>query len=103
MDNLGKNWQLIIILFCGSSSGPISEKNACRNLYSHGHTAPASIRESTFIMPRGGGMKMLRGATEIFSGIKGGALKVLDILRGGGLNFSKFWSSRGLECTLPPP
>jgi hypothetical protein len=28
-------------------------------------------------------MKMLRGATEIFSGIKGGALKVLDILRGG--------------------
>jgi hypothetical protein len=55
MANLGKNWQLIIILFCGSSSGPISEKNACRNLYSHGHTAPASIRESTFIMPRGGG------------------------------------------------
>jgi hypothetical protein len=41
------------------------------------------VRESTFIMPRGGGMKMLRGGTEIFSGIKGGALKVLDILKGG--------------------
>jgi hypothetical protein len=40
-------------------------------------------RESTFIMPRGGGMKMLRGGTEIFSGLKGGALKVLDILKGG--------------------
>ena len=59
------------------------------------------VRESTFIMPRGG-MKMLRGGTEIFSGIKGGALKVLDILKGGALNFSKFWSSRGLECSLPP-
>ena len=30
-------------------------------------------------------MKMLRVGTEIFSGIKGGALKVLDILKGGGL------------------
>ena len=60
-----------------------------------------AVRESTFIMPRGG-MKMLRGGTEIFSGIKGGALKVLDILKGGALNFSKFWSSRGLECSLPP-
>ena len=30
-------------------------------------------------------MKMLRGGgTEIFSGIKGGALKVLDILKGEG-------------------
>jgi hypothetical protein len=49
-------------------------------------------------------MKMLRGGgTEIFSGIKGRALKVLDILKGGGpLNFSKFWSSKGLECSLPP-
>ena len=45
---------------------------------------------------------MLRGRTEIFSGIKGGALKVLDILKRGALNFSKFWSSRGLECSLPP-
>ena len=26
---------------------------------------------------------MLRGGTEIFSGIKGGALKVFDILKGG--------------------
>ena len=47
-------------------------------------------------------MKMLKGGTEIFSGIKGGALKVLDILKGGALNFSKFWYSRGLECSLPP-
>jgi hypothetical protein len=44
----------------------------------------AKLRESTFIMLRGGGMKMLRGGTEIFSDIKGGALKVLDILKGGG-------------------
>ena len=29
-------------------------------------------------------MKMLRGGTEIFSDIKGVALKVLDILKGGG-------------------
>ena len=36
-------------------------------------------------------MKMLRGDTEIFSGIKGGALKVLDILKVRALNFSKFW------------
>jgi hypothetical protein len=47
------------------------------------------LLQSTFIMPReggggGGGMKMLRGGTEIFSGIKGGAQKVLDILKGGG-------------------
>ena len=28
-------------------------------------------------------MKMLRGGTEIFSGFKGGAMKVLDILKGG--------------------
>ena len=38
-----------------------------------------ALRESTFIMPRGGG-----GGTEIFSDINGGALKVLDILKGGG-------------------
>ncbi len=50
-------------------------------------------------MTTGGGMKMLRGGTEIFSGIKGGAMKFLDILKGGGgsQNFSKFWSSRGLD------
>jgi hypothetical protein len=40
---------------------------------------------------------MLRGGTEIFSGIKGGALKVLDILKGEALNFSTFWSSRGVH------
>ena len=53
----------------------------------------------------GGGMKMLRGGggPEIFSGIKGAALKVLDILKGrGAINFSKLRSSRGLECSLPP-
>jgi hypothetical protein len=51
------------------------------------------FRENTFIMPRGGGMKMLRGGGHrniLFysiykiSGIKGEALKVLDILKGGG-------------------
>ena len=49
------------------------------------------LRESTFIMPRGGGVKMLRGAPKYFLALKGGALKVLDILKGGVLNFSKFW------------
>jgi hypothetical protein len=47
---------------------------------------------------------MLRGAgaAKIFSGIKGGALNVLDILkRGGALNFSKFWSGRGQGCSFP--
>ena len=50
------------------------------------------IRESTFIMQRGGDEDVKGGGgTEIFSGIKGGALKVLDILKGGGApNFSKF-------------
>ena len=50
----------------------------------------------------GGGGEGLRGGTEIFSGIRGEALKVLDILKGEALNFSKFWSSRGLECSVPP-
>jgi hypothetical protein len=30
-----------------------------------------------------GGDEDVKGGTEIFSGIKGGALKVLDILKGG--------------------
>jgi hypothetical protein len=30
------------------------------------------IRESTFIMPRGGRDEDVKGGTEIFSGIKGG-------------------------------
>ena len=48
-------------------------------------------------------MKMLRGGTEIFSGIKGGGSESSRYTEGGGaLNFSKFWSSRGLECSLPP-
>jgi hypothetical protein len=44
---------------------------------------------------------MLRGLEpDIFSGIIEGALKVLDIPKGGGgINFSKFWSRRGLEFT----
>jgi hypothetical protein len=33
-------------------------------------------------MPRGGS-EDVKGGTEIFSGIKGGALKVLDVLKGG--------------------
>ena len=32
----------------------------------------------------GGGGEDVKGGTEIFSGIKGGPLKVLDILKGGG-------------------
>ena len=49
------------------------------------------IRESTFIMPRGRGDEDVKGGggTEIFSGIKGGALKVLDILKGGGYKLFK--------------
>jgi hypothetical protein len=46
MDNLAKNWQLINILFCGYRQLEIhycwSMKNACRNLYSPGHSAPAT-------------------------------------------------------------
>ena len=37
-------------------------------------------------------MKMLRGGTEIFSGIKGGALKFLDIPEGGGGALKTFQS-----------
>jgi hypothetical protein len=33
---------------------------------------PFPLRESTFIMPRGGGMKMLRGAPKYFLALKGG-------------------------------
>ncbi len=45
-------------------------------------------------------MKMLRGGgTEIFSGIKGGGYEISRYTEGGGgtKNFSKFWSSRGLD------
>ena len=35
-------------------------------------------------MQRGGGDEDVKGGTEIFSGIKGGLLEVLDILKGGG-------------------
>jgi hypothetical protein len=45
------------------------------------------LRESTFIMSRGGGGEDVKGGTEIFSGIKGGALKVLDVLKGGSKSF----------------
>jgi hypothetical protein len=37
-------------------------------------------------------MKMLGGGTEIFSGIKGGAMKVLDILKGGLETFQSYLS-----------
>jgi hypothetical protein len=37
-------------------------------------------------------MKMLRRAPKYFLAIKG-ALKVLDILKGGALNFSKFFKA----------
>ena len=49
------------------------------------------LRESTFIMPRVG----WGGAPKYFLALKGGALKILDILkgRGGGPNFSKFSKS----------
>jgi hypothetical protein len=41
----------------------------------------SGVRESTFIIPRGD--EDVKGGTEIFSGIKGEALNVLDILKGG--------------------
>ena len=42
-------------------------------------------------------MKMLRGGggTEMFSGIKGGARKVLDILKGGGYKLFKVLVQQG--------
>jgi hypothetical protein len=52
---------------------------------------PRRLRESTFIMPRGGDEDVKGGGgTEIFSGIKRGALKVLDILKGGLQTFQSF-------------
>ena len=55
-------------------------------------------------MPRGGGGdEDVKGGTEIFSGIKGGGgSESSRYTEGGAINFSKFWSSRGLECSLPP-
>ena len=38
----------------------------------------------------GGGDEDVKGGTEIFSGIKGGALKVLYILKGGLQTFQSF-------------
>jgi hypothetical protein len=46
-------------------------------------------------------MKMLRGDTEIFSGIKGGALKVLDILKGGGSKLFKVLVQQGPGVFTP--
>jgi hypothetical protein len=63
-----------------------------------------AFRESTFIMPRGwggGGVKILRGAPKYFLALKGGT-ESSRYTEGGAVNFSKFWSSRGLECSLPP-
>ena len=51
----------------------------------------------------GGGEDVKGGAPKYFLALNGGALKVIDILGGGGvMNFSKFWFGRGLECSLPP-
>jgi hypothetical protein len=49
-------------------------------------------------MPRGGGMKMLRGAPKYFLALKGGLWK-FSIYWRGAPNFSKFWTSGGLECS----
>ena len=53
------------------------------------------------LLCRGGGMKMLRGGTEIFSGIKGGGTESSRYTEGGG---SKVLVQQGpgLECSLPP-
>jgi hypothetical protein len=51
-------------------------------------------------MPRGG-MKMLRGGTEIFSGVKVGALKVLDILKGRGSKLFKILVQQGPGVFTP--
>ncbi len=51
-------------------------------------------------MPRGGDEDVKGGgALKYFLALKGGAMKFLDIPKGGGgtKNFSKFWSSRGLD------
>ena len=59
---------------------------------------------STFIMPRGGGDEDVKGGqwdTEIFSGIKGGALKVLDILKGGGSKRFKVLVQQGPGVFTP--
>ena len=42
------------------------------------------------------------GGTEIVSAIKGGGSESSRYTDGGAPNVSKFWSSRGLECSLPP-
>ena len=49
-------------------------------------------------------MKMLRGAPTYFLALKGGSESSRYTVVGGGgaLNFSKFWYSRDLECSLPP-
>jgi hypothetical protein len=65
--------------------------------------SPSSkIRESTFIMPRGGGGgKMLRGAPKYFLALKGGALKVLNILKGGGYKRFKVLVQQGPGVFTP--
>jgi hypothetical protein len=60
------------------------------------------LRESTFIMPRGGDEDIKGEGTEIFSGIKGGgALKVLDILKGGGSKLFKVLVQQGPGVFTP--
>jgi hypothetical protein len=44
---------------------------------------------------------MLKGGTEIFSGIKGGALKVVDILKGSGSKLFKVLVQQGPGVFTP--
>ena len=59
----------------------VTEISACQQASSRYTGKP--LQGKYIYYAEGGGMKMLRGGTEIFSGLKGGALKVLDILKGG--------------------
>jgi hypothetical protein len=49
----------------------------------------------------GGGDEDVKGGTEIFLALKGGS-ESSRYTEGEALNFSKFWSSRGLKYSLPP-
>jgi hypothetical protein len=67
-----------------------------------------SLRESTFIMPRGD-EDVKGGHRNLFWHRGGGAPKSFSessrYTEGGAIiiNLSMFWSSRGLECSLPSP
>jgi hypothetical protein len=58
------------------------------------------LRESTFIMPRVG----WGGAPKYFLALKGGALKILDILKGrGGVQTFQSFQSQGPGVFTPAP